>query len=200
MAFIKNKKDIDTLSVARLDKKYVWHPFTQMSEWEKEIPLVVDSASGVYLKDTDGKKYIDGVSSLWVNVHGHRRKEIDKAIKVQLSRVAHSTFLGLTHKPAVELARRLVDIAPSRNLKKVFYSDNGSTAVEVALKMAFQYWRQKKNSDGNLSGKTRCKFLSLKNAYHGDTLGSVSVGGMELFHSIFFFEVLIVLYLGLLVV
>ena len=185
MAFVKNKKDMNTLSVARLDKKYVWHPFTQMSEWEKEIPLVVDSGKGVYLKDTDGKKYIDGVSSLWVNVHGHRRAEIDKAIKFQLSRVAHSTFLGLTHIPAVELARRLVDIAPSKNLKKVFYSDNGSTAVEVALKMAFQYWRQKKNFAGDLSGKNRCKFLSLKNAYHGDTVGSVSVGGMEVFHSIF---------------
>jgi len=169
---------IPNKELTELDKKYIWHPFTQMSEWLKDEPLVIASGKGVYLKDINGKKYIDGVSSLWVNVHGHRHPYIDNAIKKQLGLIAHSTFLGLTHKPAIELSQRLIEIMPYKGLKKIFYSDNGSTAVEVALKMAYQYWRQK-------GDRKRCKFLSLKNAYHGDTIGSVSVGGMDLFHSIF---------------
>ncbi|MDI6757058.1 MAG: adenosylmethionine--8-amino-7-oxononanoate transaminase [Endomicrobiia bacterium] len=162
-----------------LDKKYVWHPFTQMSDWLKEDNLAIESGRGVYLEDSEGKKYIDGVSSLWVNVHGHRKNRIDRAIKNQLAKIAHSTYLGLAHAPGSMLAARLVSLAPA-GLTKVFYSDSGSTAVEIALKMAFQYWRQKKNP-----APAKTKFLSLKNAYHGDTIGSVSVGGMDLFHAKF---------------
>lgn len=162
------------------DKKYIWHPFTQMADWTRDVPsapLVIDRGRGNYLYDTKGNKYLDGVSSLWVTVHGHRKKEIDDAIKAQLDKVAHSTFLGLTHEPAVRLARELVRIAP-KGLSRVFYSDNGSTSVEIALKMAYQYWLQK----GNTRKK---KFVSLVNAYHGDTIGSVSVGGTGLFHGKF---------------
>lgn len=164
-----------TPSISALDKKYVWHPFTQMSDWVKEDNLIIESGRGIYLKDTNGKEYIDGVSSLWVNVHGHRKTAIDNAIKTQLGKIAHSTYLGLAHAPGALLAERLARLAP-RGLNRVFYSDSGSTAVEIALKMAFQYWRQKKNPS-----RGKAKFLSLKNAYHGDTLGSVSVGGMDLF-------------------
>jgi len=164
-------------SLAADDKKYIWHPFTQMRDWEAEEPLVIERGKGACLYDVSGRKYIDGVSSLWVNVHGHRKKEIDDAVMRQIKKVAHTTFLGLTHPTAIELARRLAGITPP-GLERVFYSDSGSTAVEIALKMAFQYWRQ-----NGQPGRT--KFISLKDAYHGDTIGSVSVGGMELFHDIF---------------
>lgn len=160
-----------------LDKKYIWHPFTQMHDWLKEEPLIIKEANGSYLRDIKGRWYLDGASSLWVNVHGHRKKEIDNAIKKQLDKVAHSTFLGLSHKPAIELAERLVNIAPE-GLSKVFYSDNGSTSVEVALKICFQYWRQKDK-------KEKTKFIYFKNSYHGDTIGSVSVGGIDLFHELY---------------
>jgi len=159
------------------DKQYVWHPFTQMRDWEDDEPLIIARGKGSYLYDLRGNKYIDGVSSLWVTVHGHKKREIDSAIVRQLKDVAHTTMLGLTHPPAIELARRLVGIAPP-GLGKVFYSDSGSTAVEIAIKMAFQYYRQ-----NGQPGKT--KFLCLHEAYHGDTIGSVSVGGMELFHDMF---------------
>ncbi len=159
------------------DKRYVWHPFTQMKEWRGSSVTVIEKGEGNSLIDTQGKRYLDGVSSLWCNVHGHRVKAIDSAVTKQLGKIAHSTFLGLSNVPAIELARRLVGIAP-RGLTKVFYSDSGSASVEVALKMAYQYWKQK----GHSEKKT---FLKLKNAYHGDTLGSVSVGGIALFHEIF---------------
>ena len=160
-----------------LDKKHVWHPFTQMKEWCQSPMVMIESACGNYLIDTAGRKYLDGVSSLWCNVHGHRVPEIDAAVKKQLGRIAHSTFLGLSHVPAAQLTKRLIKIAPKR-LTRVFYSDSGSAAVEVALKMAYQYWRQ-------LGKKKKKNFLKLQNAYHGDTLGSVSVGGIQLFHDIF---------------
>lgn len=163
-----------TRHLKRLDKKYIWHPFTQMADWQKEDVLIIDRAKGNYLIDTKGKRYLDGVSSLWCNVHGHRVKEIDRAIKKQLEKVAHSTFLGLSNVPAVELAEKLILIAP-KGLTRVFYSDSGSEAMEVALKMAYQYWQQK-------GKKKKTRFLRLSNAYHGDTLGAVSVGGIELFH------------------
>ena len=163
----------------KLDKQYVWHPFTQMSDWLEEEPLIVDKGEGCTLIDIQGNRYLDGVSSLWVNVHGHRRAEIDQAVIDQLGRIAHSTFLGLSNTPAVKLAKELVDIMPS-SLAKVFYSDNGSTGVEIALKMAFQYWQQCQTPQ---PAKTR--FISLVNGYHGDTIGSVSVGGMDLFHRIY---------------
>ncbi len=166
-------------ALIKKDKNNIWHPFTQMADWINNDPcepLIIERAKGSYLYDIDGKKYLDGVSSLWVNILGHGNSKIDKAVKRQIDKVAHTTFLGLAHKPAIELSEKLLNILP-KHLKKIFYSDNGSTAVEVALKMAYQYWRFK--------GEQRNCFLSLKNAYHGDTIGAVSVGGTALFHSTF---------------
>lgn len=167
-----------TAELAASDRRHLWHPFTQQQGWGGEDPIVViDHAEGTNLYDSEGKAYIDGVSSLWCNVHGHRHPEIDAALAAQLGRVAHSTMLGLTHEPAIELAERLVEIVPE-GLTRVFYSDSGSTAVEVALKMAFQWWAQR--------GETgRRRFICLENAYHGDTVGAVSVGGIETFHSLY---------------
>ena len=162
---------------ADLDRKYVWHPFTQMEEWMRSDPLVIERAEGNYLIDTEGRRYIDGVSSLWVNIHGHCRREIDEAVIRQLEKVAHSTLLGLAGVPSIELAEKLVRVTPA-GLNRVFYSDSGSTAVEVALKIAFQYWR-------NLGEENRKLFVTLSEAYHGDTIGSVSLGGIDLFHTIF---------------
>jgi adenosylmethionine-8-amino-7-oxononanoate aminotransferase len=159
------------------DREHVWHPFTQMLGFREEDPLIISRGEGVYLYDLQGNRYLDGVSSLWANLHGHRRRELDQALVAQLEQVAHSTLLGIAHPPAILLARRLVELAPA-SLTKVFFSDNGSTAVEVALKVAFQFWRNR-----GQSGKQR--FLKLSNAYHGDTLGAVSVGGIPLFHEIY---------------
>ncbi len=167
-----------TETLRRRDLAAIWHPFTQMAEWGSDAPLVIERGDGNYLIDTDGNRYFDGVSSLWVNLFGHRRPEIDDAIRAQLDRLAHSTFLGLTHPPAIELAEKLLAVAPS-GLSRVFFSDNGSTAMEIAVKMAFQYWKQK--GDGGV----RTEFLTLSEAYHGDTIGSVSAGGIDLFHKIF---------------
>jgi adenosylmethionine---8-amino-7-oxononanoate aminotransferase len=156
----------------------LWHPFTQMRGFAREGVPVIERAEGAWLVDTDGRRYIDGVSSLWCNVHGHRHPGIDAAIREQLDRVAHTTTLGLSHPGAEELSGRLVALTPG--LTRVFFSDSGSTAVEVALKMAFQYWQQ--SSDARPS---RNRFLSLEDGYHGDTIGSVSVGGIDLFHSLY---------------
>ena len=163
-------------STGELDQRHIWHPFTQMRDWSREEPLVIDRAEGTDLIDADGRRYIDGVSSLWCNIHGHRHPMIDRAVHAQVDRIAHSTLLGLTHAPAAELAARLVELAPP-GLTRVFYSDSGSSAIEVALKMAFQYWQQR---GGQHVRRTR--FVCLRDAYHGDTLGAVSVGGIELFH------------------
>src|SRR5688572_21522081 len=161
------------------DRKHVWHPFTQQLGWASEDAPIIERAEGTELIDVDGRRYIDGVSSLWCTVHGHRHPRIDAAVKEQLDRVAHSTMLGLTHPAAIELAERLAGIAPP-GLSRVFYSDSGSTATEIALKMAFQYWQQQ---GGDNTRKTR--FVSLRHAYHGDTVGSVSVGGIDLFHAMY---------------
>jgi len=171
---VKTDKDI-----AFYAKKYIWYPFTQMQDFVRDSPVIIKEASGCILKDIDGREYIDGVSSLWTNVHGHRKREIDLAIKKQLDRVAHSTLLGLSNVPAIECAKKLVEITPD-SLSKVFYSDSGSTAVEIALKMAFQYHQQR----GQKNSKKR-KFISMTNSYHGDTIGSVSVGGIDLFHEMY---------------
>ena len=160
-----------------LDKRYLWHPFTQMADWLDDDPVVIESGDGFYLVDTEGNRYIDGVSSLWCNIHGHRVKEIDDAIRAQLDKIAHSTLLGLGQTTSIELAEKLVQITPA-GLEKVFYSDSGATAVEIAIKMAYQYWQ-------NIGQTDKTKFIALKEAYHGDTVGSVSVGGMDLFHGIF---------------
>lgn len=159
------------------DKRYIWHPFTQMKGWMEEEQIIIAEGKDCFLKDVYGKWYIDGVSSLWVNIHGHRRKEIDDAIREQLDKIAHSTLLGLGNVPSIKLAEKLARIAPEP-LCKVFYSDNGSTAVEVALKMAYQYWIHRGEAGRN-------SFLSLKHGYHGDTIGAVSVGGIDIFHSTF---------------
>jgi adenosylmethionine---8-amino-7-oxononanoate aminotransferase len=177
------------------DRRYVWHPFTQMKDWEKETPVIIAEARDCFIRDIYGRWYIDGVSSLWVNIHGHRKKEIDDAVKEQIDKVSHCTMLGLSNVPAIKLAERLVRIVrqslgsmgntqPSFGQAqrpaptKVFYSDNGSTAVEVALKMAFQYWKHK-----DVEGRN--SFVAFRNAYHGDTLGAVSVGGVDIFHRAF---------------
>jgi adenosylmethionine-8-amino-7-oxononanoate aminotransferase len=164
---------------AQLDHRHLWHPFTQQQDWVEEDPLMIEGAEGSELIDAEGKRYLDGVSSLWCNVHGHRHPLIDRAVKDQLDRVAHSTMLGLSHPRAAELAARLVAVAPP-GLNRVFYSDSGSTAVEVALKMAFQYWQHRGGQHVR-----RSSFICLRDAYHGDTVGSVSVGGIDLFHSAF---------------
>jgi len=167
-----------TAELVAADRRHLWHPFTQQQGWNDGEPaVVIDHAEGTNLFDTDGNAYIDGVSSLWCNVHGHRHPALDAALRSQLDRVAHSTMLGLSHQPAIELAEKLIAVTPD-GLERVFYSDSGSTAVEVALKMAFQWWAQRGETD-------RTGFICLESAYHGDTLGAVSVGGIEMFHSLY---------------
>jgi adenosylmethionine---8-amino-7-oxononanoate aminotransferase len=168
---------MDTKTLQDYDRAYVWHPFTQMKEWEGDTPIVIERGEGSYLIDTDGNRWLDGVGSIWTNVHGHCRPEINRAIKRQVDRLEHSTLLGLTNDQAALLAKRLIDIAPP-GLRKVFYSDNGSTAVEIGIKMAFQFWQ-----NGGRPEKTR--FISFRHAYHGDTIGAVSVGGIDIFHGVF---------------
>ena len=167
----------DRETLARWDREHLWHPFTQMQGFRQEELLIITHGQGNYLFDLEGNRYLDGVSSLWANLHGHRRPELDRAVTDQLGQVAHSTLLGLAHPPAIVLARRLAQIAPA-GLTKVFFSDDGSTAVEVALKLAFQYWQ-------NRGRPEKRRFLKLSNSYHGDTLGSVSVGGIPLFHQVY---------------
>ncbi len=164
----------DSTRLAQLDHAHVWHPFTPMRQWRDEEPLIIDSANGCWLIDTKGKRYLDGVSSLWCNVHGHHVPEIDAAIRQQLDRVAHSTLLGLSHAPAIELAARLCAITPG-HLEQVFYSDAGATATEVAFKMAVGYWFHRGQPNRHV-------LLSLQGAYHGDTAGAMSVGYSETFH------------------
>lgn len=156
------------------DHACLWHPFTQMQQWLAEDPVIIVRGEGNYLIDFQGRRYLDGVSSLWCNVHGHNRPEINAAITAQLRQIAHSTLLGLANVPSIVLAKKLIENAPP-GLTRVFYSDSGATAVEIALKIAFQYWQLK-----GAPGKT--KFASLVEAYHGDTLGAVSIGYSELFH------------------
>ena len=160
--------------LAAKNKAYLWHPFTQMKDYIDSDPLIIERAKGIKLIDTEGREYYDAVSSLWVNVHGHQTPEIDQAIKDQIDKISHSTMLGLANVPAIELAEKLVQITPHR-LKKVFYSDSGSESVEIGLKIAYHYWKHKDQPQ-------RKYFIKLTNAYHGDTIGSVSAGGMDLFH------------------
>ncbi len=202
---------MNTNELVAKDRKYIWHPFTQMRDWQAEDFPVIEKGEGCYLIDTDGRRYLDGVSSLWCNVFGHRVPAIDKAVKKQLGKIAHTTFLGLSHPTAIELSEQLIAIAPGNSdvilrakpeespsemlrfaqhdgknpqddkkhcLTRVFYSDSGSEAMEIAVKIAYQYWQQK--------GQPRKKkFARLTNAYHGDTIGSVSMGGIDLFHQIY---------------
>lgn len=170
-----------------LDKKYIWHPFTQMQDWEKDDICIIEKAKGCYLYDTQGRKYLDGVSSLWVTVHGHNHRIINKYLQKQLKKLDHSTLLGLANTPSIELAEKLIKIAP-KGLTRVFYSDSGSTAMEIAMKIAYQYWQQFDKltaSKIKYNPKNKTKFLTLTEAYHGDTIGSVSLGGIDLFHKIY---------------
>ena len=169
----------DRENLERWDREHVWHPFTPMQTYAAESPLIIREARGCTLIDLDGREYLDGVSSLWCNVHGHRVEALDRAIRDQLDLVAHSTLLGLGNVPSIRLARRLVEAAP-KGLTRVFFSDDGATAVEVALKLAFQFWRQ-----ATPAAPRKTQFLSLTMAYHGDTLGDVSVGDLERFHHLF---------------
>ncbi len=159
------------------DRRHLWHPFTQMQDWLADEPLVIDAADGVYLVDTLGRRYLDGVSSLWCNVHGHRVPEIDRAVEEQLGRVAHTTLLGLASTASIECAEELAKLLPG-GLTRVFFSDAGATAVEIALKMAYQHHQLRGDAE-------RTEFVALRGGYHGDTLGAVSVGGIDLFHRIF---------------
>lgn len=170
----------DRQTLEAWDDAYVWHPFTPHAIYREEEPLMVVEAQGHYLIDADGSRYLDGVSSIWCNALGHRHPRVDAALHAQVDKLAHSTFLGHASAPAVMLAKRLVELAP-KGLSRVFYSDNGSTATEIALKMAYQYWQQVE--DGRRANKR--KILALTNAYNGDTLGAVSVGGIDLFHAKF---------------
>jgi adenosylmethionine-8-amino-7-oxononanoate aminotransferase len=167
-----------TEELRRLDKQFVWHPFTPMKLWAESDPLVITSAQGMHLIDSDGNRYLDGVSSLWCNVHGHRVVEIDDAIRAQLDKVAHTTMLGLASEPAIELAERLMQIVPA-GLAKVFYSDSGATATEVAFKLAAQYWY-------NVGNPQRNEFVGFAEAYHGDTVGAMSIGRIPAFHKPYF--------------
>lgn len=168
-------------TLAAKDHRHLWHPFTQMREWMQTEPVIIESGKGAVLRDIQGNEYIDANSSIWTNLHGHQHPKITRAITEQLDRIAHSSFLGLSNIPAIELAEKLISIAPRsdhRALTRVFYSDDGSTAMEAAIKMALQYWQHKKQP-------RRKQFVSFANAYHGDTLGAVSVGGIDLFHATF---------------
>lgn len=171
-------QDLDYNQLAQWDKDYVWHPFTQMQSWKDTDPLIIERGEGSYLVDVQGNRYLDGISSLWVTVHGHAHPVLTQAIKDQVDKIAHTTLLGLANVPSIQLAKKLVEITP-RGLTKVFYSDAGATSVEIALKIAFQYWQQQSDP----LGRQKKKFISLTEAYHGDTVGAVSVGGMDLFHA-----------------
>lgn len=160
------------------DLKYVWHPFTQMKQYEgDEKPICIVKGEGIYIEDIDGNRYMDSVSSWWVNSLGHAQPRLAKALYEQACAIEQVIFAGFTHKPAISLAKKLITLVNNR-LKHVFYSDNGSTAIEVALKMAYQYWQLK----GKASKK---KFIAFENAYHGDTLGAVSVGGIDMYHKVY---------------
>lgn len=165
-----------TDELLRWDRAHVWHAFTQMQEYE---PLLIESGQGATLFDTAGRAYLDGSASMWCNVHGHRHPRLDAALRAQLDKVAHTTNLGLSNPTTVECARRLVEIAPP-GLETVFFTGDGSSAIEAALKMAFQYWRQ---TDPPQPAKTR--FVAIGEAYHGDTLGAIGVGGVDRFTAMF---------------
>lgn len=165
---------------ARLDQAHCWHPFTPMEEWcdPENSPLVIASGKGAVLYGEDGREYLDGNSSIWTNLHGHAHPRINAAITEQLERVAHISYLGASHAPASHLARRLLGLLPEGTMERVFFSDNGSTAIEVALKMSAQFWQMQ-------GQRERTWFVAFDRAYHGDTAGAASLGGVPLFHERF---------------
>lgn len=162
--------------IIEADKRHLWHPFTPMADWcaENHEPLLLNQGHGCWLRDQHGKEYLDGNSSIWTNIHGHNHSTINAAIRGQLDRVAHTSFLGFTHEPGIQLAQQLVDLLPGSPLRRVFYSDNGSTAIESAVRMALQYWRQ-------TGQPQRDRIIAFDRAYHGDTLGAASLGGLPVF-------------------
>lgn len=166
--------ELDPETLVAWDKTYVWHPFTPMKQYMAGDPVIIRRGRGVKLEDIHGNWYYDGTSSIWLNVHGHNVPELNAAIEAQLRRVAHATMLGQANVPAVVLARRLIEVAP-KGLQRVFYSDSGATAVEIALKMAVQFW-------ANQGRRTKRYVLGFLNNYHGDTLGAVGVAPDPLFH------------------
>jgi adenosylmethionine-8-amino-7-oxononanoate aminotransferase len=170
--------DSNTKTLRQLDRQFIWHPFTHMRQWLADQPLIITDAEGMYLIDSDGNRYLDGVSSLWCNVHGHRVPEIDSAIRAQLDRVAHTTMLGLASEPGILLAERLMRLVPP-GLAKIFYSDSGATAAEIAIKLAVQYWH-------NIGRPEKNEIVGFSDAYHGDTVGAMSVGRMPPFHRPYF--------------
>ncbi len=174
-----NGKEERIRELEKADHACVWHPFTQMKGYCEEKPVIIEKGKGCLLYDIEGNAYLDGIASLWTNVHGHGKEALDAALKTQVDRIAHSTMLGLSNVPAIDFARDLIDVVP-QGLSRVFYSDSGSTSVEIALKMAYQYHRQSPKGS-----PARKKFLTFVNAYHGDTIGSVSLGGIDLFHSMY---------------
>ena len=159
------------------DLQHIWHPYTQMKDCETNPPILIERAKGIKVYDKNGRVYHDAISSWWCNIHGHNHPKIQKAVREQMKKLDHILFAGFTHEPAIELADRLIDMTPE-HITKVFYSDNGSTAVEVALKMSLQYWAQK-----GFEGKNR--FVSLDCGYHGDTIGTMSVSSIDLFNKVF---------------
>jgi adenosylmethionine-8-amino-7-oxononanoate aminotransferase len=168
---------ITTAQLREWDKRHVWHPFTQMQEWERDDQIIIVKGEGCWLIDSDGNRYLDGVASMWTNVHGHCHRELNDALKEQVERLEHSTLLGLGSEQSIILAARLAEITPS-GLDRFFYSDNGSTAMEVAVKMAYQF-------QVHAGQPERSRFITFRNAYHGDTLGAVSVGGIGIYHTTF---------------
>ena len=168
------------MNLGEKDKFFIWHPFTPMAEWCSDTfePLVIERGKGVYVYDTQGRRYIDGNSSIWTNVHGHCHPIINEAIIQQLEKIAHCSFLGTTNESAILLAEKLIELFPSNSLQRVFFSDDGSTAIECAMKMTIQYFQIKGQSE-------RCRFVTFDNAYHGDTLGASSLGGVERFFARF---------------
>ena len=164
------------MNLVEKDKSFIWHPFTPMAEWcsGTSEPLVIERGNGVYVYDTLGRSYIDGNASIWTNVHGHCHPKINDAIIQQLEKIAHCSFLGTTNEPAILLAEKLIGLFPSNSLQRVFFSDDGSTAIECAMKMAIQYFQIKGQSE-------RCRFVTFDNAYHGDTLGASSLGAIDRF-------------------
>ena len=167
-------------NLGEIDKKHVWHPFTQMRDWcaTEHAPLILKEGRGSVVTDSEGREYLDGNSSIWTNIHGHSHPRIVRAIQDQAAKLAHGSFLGFTNEPAIQLAEKLVSLFPPRTLTRVFFSDNGSTAIEVALKMAVQFHQ--------LGGHPeRCRFAAFDHAYHGDTAGAASLGGIAAFHDRF---------------
>jgi len=166
----------NTEELIDIDKRFVWHPFTNMREWcaPEHEPLVLVEGRGALLRDSRGREYIDGNSSIWTNIHGHNHPYINAAIRRQLNRVAHTSFLGFTNPAAIELARAIVDLFPTDSLTRVFFSDDGSTGIEVALRIADQYWR--------LRNSRKHQFIAFKSGYHGDTAGAASLGAAAMFH------------------